>query len=742
MNTLKFILFLFVFVLNNFSWGASWSQSLPLETTENKAAAFLKITHLISSMTDGAARYGVDPVTLLGNQILIEKEIFTDSSYLNLKQQHLDLISFAVFKEDSSKATDDKEILWNNMVKQSRIFVQSQHLTEQSQIVQQIKERLSSPLFSKSQGIIVGLAQIIPAQFKKDFFAASVKEKIQLLKQSLPEEIVSHGFAPNKLGWNDTQISKQEIIDRLQKSYNLEQEFTFLLTYLYDLEVLASGTFTTDKDFLNMLGAEVENKKLLEQFFTSQIVKFKPAKPITVEASLYIKEIPPVVSLFRGFAGNDCSTLFSFPFVNSPNEYTFLILDPKQNVKGYAQGTRVRAQGQDSLYLHTVAGPRISYDDALLILKVFAQQKVKMGFANILLPAVEKLDAMINFMPVREAYRKALTNNQISISYEDSAIRDKLKTMFKITKTYDDASENTYAFQLNEDVLGNNIKSEITDSVEMNHINIQAEKKSLVGMLLQMNKRVQTNKAMIGALASYVGLTAENINALYTVAQNNTGLNKKEFIEKFESELKTLDIDFGQGYFKKNISLIANGLLNAPDVISDMQAIEVVISNLLEQRELSTVETFLNKQRTLFKNINIASAFFKSFYNDVHEAENKNPDILKVALNESTEFLIRNKQVQETVFKSKKAWGIITEFYLENVSRKNVLPFSVKALVEDKLKPFITLRNNCYSKLITAQSELEYINSINEMASQLKSLGGTDLVLEILKRDLYTATVD
>ncbi|MGZ3782402.1 MAG: hypothetical protein ACXVCY_17270, partial [Pseudobdellovibrionaceae bacterium] len=741
MRQFQFILLFIVLLLRTISWAASWDQRLPLASSDQKARAFLTVNHIITSMTDGAARFGVDPVMLFNSQLQIEDEIATLPIYLDLKNHHQDLISFAVFKEDAAQPTDDKQIQWQQIVQKAHHFVQSRHLTDDKTLIHEINEFLSSPLFSKVQGIVVGLAQLIPPQQKKEFFAATVEQKIQLLQQSLPDEIVSHGFTPSKLGWSDTQITKHEIVSRLQRSNTLEQELLLMLIYVYDLKVSSSESQLNDKDFLQNLSGYIENKKGLEQFFTGQVAKLKPAKSMNAELSLHIVEIPPIIALFRGFAGNDCSTQCSFPFVNSPNEYTFLILDSKGNVKGYAQGARVQAQGLDSLFLHTIAGPRISYDDTLTVLKTFVQQKEKMGFSQVLLPPVNKLEAMINFMPIREAYKAVITTHEIPISYQDEEIRSKLKHMFQLTKTYDDAESNPSAFLINENLLDKKIRVDIGASVDLEKINIQTKKESLIGILLQMTKRLKTNQPMIEALAPHIGMTLENINLLYNASQNYSNLPKAEFIQNFETELKKFEIDYGPGYFNKNISLISRGLLNCPDVVADTRAVEIIIANLLEQREISSVESFLLIKRAFFKNVSISTLFFKNYYNDFHEAEMRSSDVLRVALNENSDFL-KNKQVRDSIFRSKKAWEVLTEFYFDNFSKKRLLDAETRALIEVKIRPFTELRSRYYGKLMSSQSETEYIETINEMTAQLKALGGNNTTLEFVKRDLYATTVD
>lgn len=215
-------------------WAAAWDQNLPMQTSQEKAEAFLKIRAMIPTMADGAVRYGFDPVTLFNHQLKINQIVGDNQEYQKLKADHKDLVEMALFEGSAPQTgASEKEINWKAWQTRSSQIVQSWGLNSDQQVMMEIQMALESPLLGKTQGIVVGLSNLVPAEIKKELFALPVDGKVQILDQHLPAEVISQGFAPAKLGWKDTEISKEEIISRLKAASALEQRLTVLLVYHY-----------------------------------------------------------------------------------------------------------------------------------------------------------------------------------------------------------------------------------------------------------------------------------------------------------------------------------------------------------------------------------------------------------------------------------------------------------------------------------------------------------------------------
>ncbi len=640
-------------------WAATWDQHLPLQSTEEKAEAFLKIRAMIPSIADGAARYGFDPIALFNHQLTIEQLVQSDAEYKSLRPSHHDLIELTLFEGNTSPTGDaSKDSNWKAWQERSAQLVNSWGFTSNAEVTAEIQKILQSPLLGKTQGIVVGLSNLVPGAMKKEFFSANISTKIEILKQHLPEEVISHGFAPAKLGWSDTEISKSEIIRRLQAASDLDQKLTVLLVHDYS----QSPNLTEPKDYLKKWNLESSQMKSLDQWFSANVVKMIPTQAAQAEASLILREIPPSVAIFRGFAGNDCSTKFSFPFVNSPNEFTFLIYDSKGGIKGYAQGTRVLANGEGTLYLHTIAGPRVSKTDALKILKTFSQEKQALGFKNILIPPMDQVKKMNNFLPVVEAIQEVHTASNKPLQYQDAELRNTLKNTFSITVKYDDAKENPIGHEIDESKLGTELRIVRKQALGLDKVSTEIDKNSLIGVLLTMGQNLEKNETMIRALAPHAEIPTETALTLIKLAKNEEKLTSADFIERFERNIKKAGFNFKEGHFKKNLSWLAHGLLNSPDLLSNLPLSESVVLSLVDQREFQLVESFLLKNPSLVSSENLTASVLKSFYVDVHEANFIEPKLLTAALHINPRAVLLNNNLLELLGRAPQAVSAITDF--------------------------------------------------------------------------------
>lgn len=739
MKNLKSFLLFFILLFSLHLWAAGWSQNLPLNTSEDKALAFLKVRALIPSMADGAIRYGFDPVTLFEHQIQIEKMMSQDSHFQNLKNERGDLLEFSIYEiDESEKGISEKEKSWKNWQDWAAKFLVHHNLITEKQIVDEIKRVLDSNLFGKSQGIVVGLSSLVPGNLKKQLFAAPLNSKIDILVQHLPEDVISHGFSPSKLGWSDTSISKSEVISRLKSAIEIEQRMNALLIHHFSSVTGDGGP----KAYLQKWDLDASKKKTIEQWFNSNISKMIPNEVKIVDPVLIMREVPPVVSIFRGFAGNDCSTICSFPFVNSPNEFTFLVYDSKGGIKGYVQGTKIMAEGADSFYLHTIAGPRFSKNDAISIINVFHQERERWGFKEILLPSLDKVDALVNFLPVREAISEVISKNSKRIQYGDIEIREGFKKSFNITKNYDDASSNTQGFKVNEASLSQPLKIVYGDSLSLDKVETQMDRNSLILMLLQMGKRYDKNRQIINALAPHAGIEVVELKELISTAENFEKLNSSRLIEKMEAALKARGFNFKEGYFKKNIAVISLGLLRSPDVLTDMALAETVVSSLIDQRELDSVERFLSLHPELFRSEKIVNSFFRAFYIDIHEAQFLESSSLKNALNYNPKAILKNSELLEILTRAPKAREVLIAYVETNpIWATTVSPKAGRAILAS-IQENILLRDKFYKLLLSSKTEMEFESILSKISSELSQSGLSSSKISKIRSLILSQAVD
>jgi hypothetical protein len=147
-----------------------------------------------------------------------------------------------------------------------------------------------------------------------------------------------------------------------------------------------------------------------------------------------ITEVSPSVAIFRGCAGGDCSSRFSFPYPNDPHERVFFIEDPRglpgnaRQIKGYLSATHVIQDGKPALYLITMNGVHVGAKDAELIMRGLEKEKKALGVDAILLPESSRLAGLINFPDIRAVYQ-AHNQGQLArdLTYRDPWIRESIE---------------------------------------------------------------------------------------------------------------------------------------------------------------------------------------------------------------------------------------------------------------------------------------------------------------------------
>lgn len=723
------------------AWSGTWEETLALQTPEAKAQAFLKVRAMIPSIADGAVRYEFDPLALLNSQLVIESLVQNDALYQELKKNHTELLEFKVFDAAAMDADQAKKIAnWQAAMTQAEQFAKSAGIYSQQALLNEMQKILASPYLGKSQGIVTGLAQLLPAPLKKEFFALPVDKKVAVLQQHLPAEVVSQGFAANRLGWSDLEISKQEIISRLQQAVAAEQDLTKILIAHY-----AQQGGGEAKDYLQKLPQDLQNRKTLEQLFASNIAKQIPtdkSSAVSAEPALVMREASPIIAMFRGFAGNDCSTYCSFPFVHSPNEYTFIVYDNKGSVKGYIQGTKVFVDTKAVFYLHTIAGPRISSKDTFRIIKTLLQETKAIGFTDVLLPAMDKIDGLVNFMPIRDAIKQVYVDSPKALNYADSPLREKFKSTFQLYKNYDDAAANLFGYQIDREKLNFNIHVQRGLAPGLESLDARVDKNALVGMLMQMGKSYQKNKAMIEAIAQQEGISASQISQLIFQAKNVGRLPSRAFAASMQKAMTDAGFDFKEGYFENNISLIALGLLQSPDVKDNPILAEKVLFSLLDQREIIPVHDFLQTNPKVLARTSLVQAFLGALYGDVHEADLKDSPILAEVLKRHPQTVLKDASVLAFLVQAPKAKAILDNYLLENPAWTQVLPPSVKDVVLQARTAQDYLLNRYLRLLQAAKTDAEYDERIRELTTEANNLKLGQVLMNKLKADLYALTID
>jgi hypothetical protein len=210
----------------------------------------------------------------------------------------------------------------------------------------------------------------------------------------------------SKLLENFDEIERQDMINLSDHDYQKPA-----LEKLFKKDnVAASKSY---QDYLNIYSSQTE---VLESKIQSGY-------------SVSIKEQNPHVAIFRGCTGGDCSSQYSFPYPNDPQERVFFIYDEQNKLKGYVSSTMVTDNnGNKALYVITISGNRVNAQDTELILQGLYQNKTALGVDEIILPESSRLGSLLNFSPIRETYTKAIKNGKnVTINYQEQMLRDKIE---------------------------------------------------------------------------------------------------------------------------------------------------------------------------------------------------------------------------------------------------------------------------------------------------------------------------
>jgi hypothetical protein len=202
-----------------------------------------------------------------------------------------------------------------------------------------------------------------------------------------------------------------------------------------------------------------ELKPLVYQAF-SHYARQKRTYSTTLEKgeSLFLQEIPPLIGIFRGLIGGDCSSKYSFPYPNDIREKVFVVRpDPNSPPIGILSATVVNINHNNTtkkaLYLVTIAGKKLKAKDVELIFRGLSHIKAVLAVDEIVIPEKKNLSGLINHTRVRGVYQQhSNPDNMVEIKYIDTDLRLKIENFPSENNTghYDKMMNNRLGTVLND----------------------------------------------------------------------------------------------------------------------------------------------------------------------------------------------------------------------------------------------------------------------------------------------------
>lgn len=475
--------------------GTNSPQLPPLTSNAEKLAVLLQIKEKVPNLLSDAAKYDIDVFALLEDENKLLNSLKTNPTYLELlqhKKYHeititppprgleigegsIDPLAIQEWKEQLKSKLNQFKSQWG-------VGDESSHLTNRlgSEITTKLKNLTQATPSLDANALLKNLGKI---KANQTIINATLKEKgAKTLTERLSATLKVYDQLPEK----PSPFSKENLVQALELEQNRED-----LKSLIELHsVLDQRGQNVDSSSLSWQSAEASLNALSVQDLTSLQEKEVYLRPIINRLiplshpelqeemlkrihknissfatriirshkkaidPVTISQQHPVVGIFRGCTGGDCSSHHSFPFLNDPSEKVFFILDQDKKVKGYVSATQVMAGGKPSLYVITVSGSRVTSADTELIFRGLEKEKANLGVDQILLPAPDRIGSLINFPAPRSVYeRYTASQPTIRIQYIHPEIRNEIENYESDNGyndgRYDHMDQNTQAVVLN-----------------------------------------------------------------------------------------------------------------------------------------------------------------------------------------------------------------------------------------------------------------------------------------------------
>jgi GNAT superfamily N-acetyltransferase len=413
-------------------------------------------------------------------------------------------------------------------------------------------------------GLSTALTHQLPNNIKGKAFSLQGNEKIEFLKGYLPETF-HEGFRFNEQGFAKMP-SKVEAIQALKDILERESKTNIaLFNLIIQIDSNEPINRKLSPEFIkNNLPSEYKKyEKSLNQFIKKNIANHIVENEVNELATEYtLQEVQPWFGIFRGYFGGDCSTSFSFPFPNDPNERVFFIQNKQGLSKGYMALTILKDKNKNKrqAYIHTINGS-LNSDAVRASLLAADALKKELNVENILLPVERRVYANINSTTIRSIFRQFSSKDDIKITYKDLYIRNKIVN-FKVENnhgSYDTPSENTNAHFLERiDEVDFKVKKSITDAYSFNLRGIKKEEKR--GFLISFYK-----DSILEPLVKKE--ESEDLIKLINLLKSKN-INSVDYFYKRVGNLSN-KLNLGPNFFKENRHLLVEPLVKSKTAFNE-----------------------------------------------------------------------------------------------------------------------------------------------------------------------------
>jgi hypothetical protein len=551
-----------------------------LSTDEAKLRYLLYIKQHIPNLFDDSMEYEINLFELLEHQKEMEKNLSAIPSYKKAVSERPPLVTLTiqtgsakgVSESEQSFAKDQLEAFKKPLIETLEGMAEGQSIAEyETELLKAAKDPGTAPLMG-------ALMRVLPPEKKEGLKNLDYDGKVAYLREhlGLPDGTLPASFRASQFGISppvtvekvtamlgtgaqaDLHAEKQKKASRALENLKEIKTFSQLQDSKTSFESPAASAVVREQITGLSKGAvqDVLNSPKLEKNLRDRIearvgqaaagVSDGAANSGVTKKSniLRLIEVPATVGIFRGCTGGDCSSKNSFPYPNDPNEKVFFVMDEKSKVKGYVAATVMAGQKKENvLYVHTIAGSRISSDDTRAILAGLNEEKT-LSAAGVVIPTVSQTKGHINYDPIRRVYSELQGNpEQVEITHHDESTREAIEK-FKGNNdgSYDHQKENKIAYQLRVEPLRKSLGA-IQVSIEKSDrkwadppAGISKEEAIAFAFQLSLQDRSSEVKRVLGAL----NVEEKRFKEFSKALENNKGLGLTAHQMEVKKQLQNL----------------------------------------------------------------------------------------------------------------------------------------------------------------------------------------------------------
>jgi hypothetical protein len=450
-----------------------------------------------------------------------------------------------------------------------------------------------------AQGFLTGLINTLSPKARGQVFKAQYNEQLKLLSEMLPDDVIEKGFKAENFGIEEEKLSRDEALKLLQQKKASEEELVQLVkldaalrlakTKDAPLETIKKqiSAWTPDTlkpileagdafkpvndsllaDYGKMPGA----KGVLERVDRDMkalvdVTKVQNAKPSKVP-TLILREAPPWIGIFRGCAGGDCSTSHSWAYGVSPTDRVFLVTGEDGQLKGYTHGVILETDGKRSLFIHTIAGPKISADNTYQILQGMDMAKNRLGVQEITIS--DGGGSRINYAPIVKVFQELAKNSAPKATkIIDSAVRPTVDAKSNASYDKSDGFKTAYPLRVPKD-------EEHTMDVEVREAG-EAKLKDKISkgdaLMLVADLRALGNNGAADRVAKAMKVTAQDVTDFSQIISNEKALPVQEYLDSVMAHFKELGLPTTKDFLQSKETALMLGYLKAPDATKGQNA--------------------------------------------------------------------------------------------------------------------------------------------------------------------------